>query len=138
MNMQAHMTQDERKAVGDISPPYARQAQDELEIINAETDAYEQNIDWYAKQFTRDFLTKRMTDTTTLEPRRMVFGGPMKGQMTWMTVGDIAFETIDHVKGPSFDDVFDVVQKAANSGDKLALDLVEKMAATFAKWKVKS
>jgi len=52
------------------------------------------------------------------------------------TLGDVMFESVDYSNGPSFDDVFAVLLRVANEGDKEAAALVSRMGKKWANMNV--
>ena len=92
---------------------------------------------WIVTDFTKEFLTKRMSDTSTFGEHFNAYAGQGKGYvMRRETVGEVAYNSVDGYKGPNFDTVFEFVAAEANKGNQAALDLVAKMASEYARMKV--
>ena len=134
------MTMEERKAVGDIQPPYARQAQDLYEERVKATEALQDELDGLADEFRREVLNKRMADTTLLADAHTRFTiNPATGRhepvgLRLSTVGELVYETAECVDS-AWDKIFAVVVNAANAGDPLAVGVVNTLAMQYARMK---
>lgn len=120
-----------------IAPDYASQAQDDYERRCADSDELDARRTCLATDFTIEFLTKDMRETSEFGSMFSAYAGHGKGfQMRKETVGEIAYSSVDTYHGLTLDDVFTFVASEAKSGNQKALYLVEQMAAAYAKQKV--
>lgn len=110
---------------------------DALYSFSEAVDKAEQDLAWdYAMackagdvKAEADFAPAR-TDYTKRTPFEGVY--PVRAQ----TLAEVLFDSLDYTDGPSFDDVFAVLLRVANEGDKQAAELVSRMGKKWASMNV--
>lgn len=120
------ISHEEKSAVAGISVLRDDLPSERFDNVDVESQSVHE---WLAREFTKDFLLKRMSDTTTIDGLHKNYS-TTPPKIEWPSVSTVIYEAAEDAN--CWDDIFAVIASASKAGDVKAALLIAKLADEFA------